>query len=211
MKKPRSIRPARSRVASLSPDDQARLEMLRLGGASLEAVAAKFGLSRWAVMRWMKKVSPQRANELMAGHVRINELANKAAEEGDSIRDKTKIVVSILFGRLLSCAEAGDNPGVAALADKLLNALRQYGQLTGELRALGALVNVTNNTVNIIASPTFIALSEGLLEIARSHPEARGAIVGLLERVSETETPLANGSRFSAEPALIEADLADVE
>ena len=147
----------------------------------------------------------------MAGHVRINELANKAAEEGDSIRDKTKIVVSVLFGRLLSCAEAGDNPGVANLSDKLLNALRQYGQLTGELRALGALVNVTHNTVNIIASPTFIALSEGLLEIARSHPEARGAIVGLLERVSETETPLANGSRFGAEPALIEAELADVE
>jgi hypothetical protein len=207
MKKSRNLQPGRSKVAKLAPDDIARLEMLRLGGASLESLAEKFNVSRWIIARWMKGVSPARANELMAGS-RINELANRAAEEGDSIKDKTKVVVSLLFGRLLACAEAGDTPGMASLADKLLNALRQYGQLKGELRALGALVNINNTQVNIVASPAFLALSEGLLEIARDHPAARGAIVGLLERVSETEAP--SGSRFGAAP-LIEHELADAE
>ncbi len=185
---------------------------MRLGGASASAVGARWGMSRWAVQRHMAHCSPERRRELLAGAGQILQLAELAAKDGTSLREKANILVSLLWGRVLACTEANDNQGVANLSGKLLDAMRHAGQLSGELKALGALVVNNHHTqVNIVASPTFIALSEGLLEIARSHPEARGAIVGLLERVSEMETPPANGSRFSGGPALIEAEFADAE
>jgi hypothetical protein len=52
-------------------------------------------------------------------------------------------------------------------------------RLTGELRSISG-ITVNNNTVNFIGSPEFGVLSEGLLAIARQHPESKADIVALL-------------------------------
>jgi len=66
--------------------------------------------------------------------------------------------------------------------------------LTGELRQLSG-ISITNNTLNLVATPEFGALTEGLLSIARAHPEAKADIIALLRQLDEQPaTPKPNGS-----------------
>ena len=154
---------------------------MRAGGVSYRVLSDKFALSKDALHRhWLRHVAPERRAALIVGPVRLEELANKAAEEGKSLFDYLAIARSVLFNQFLLAAEIGDRSGVATIAGRLLECLREVGRLTGDLRDASA--TTTNNTlnVNIIASPEFVALQSGLLGIARAHPGARADIVTLL-------------------------------
>ena len=110
----------------------------------------------------------------------------------------------MLFNQFLAAAEAGDRPGVANVAGRLLESLRELGRLTGELRQILSSMSITNNTLNLIASPAFLALQEGLLLIARTHPTAKGDIVVLLRGLdAKTETLKPNGVDY---PRMIEGE-----
>ena len=178
--------------------------MLRVGGASLSALADKFNVSRSAVFRHCKNhVSPQRRAELTAGPAAVEQLANAAADESRSLLDYLSITRSVLFSQFLNAADAGDRVGVANVAGRLLESLRELGRLTGELRHVSG-ITVNNNTLNIVGSPAFQALSEGLLAVARAHPEARTDIVALLRNLDATPSlPKPNGAMHGA---LIEAE-----
>jgi hypothetical protein len=63
-------------------------------------------------------------------------------------------------------------------------------------------ITITNNTMNVIGSPEFLTLQEGLLTIARRHPEAKGDIVGLLRSLDPTTAVSA--------PVMIEAEAVHV-
>lgn len=164
--------------------------MARVGGASLDAVAKQFGVSRDSVFRHFKShVSDKRRVELMAGPAAMADLANRAAAESKSLLEQLQILRSVFFRQFLNAAEAGDRPGVANVGGRLLEALRELGRLTGELREISGLtINATQ--INIVASPEFILLQEGLLKIARAHPDARSPIVELLEGLA-ARPPLA--------------------
>jgi hypothetical protein len=190
--------------------ERARLEMLRVGGASLDSLSERFNISRDSIHRHFKNhVSLQRRAELTAGPARVEELANAAAEESKSLLDHLGIVRSVLFNQFLAAAEAGDRPGVANVAGRLLESLRELGRLTGELREVSG-ITVNNNTLNLIASPKFLQLQEGLLQIARSHPGAKADIVALLRSLDEEhQAPRKiNGHRLAP---LIEGEAAHVE
>lgn len=199
----RSIRP--SQCAVCAHPERARIELLRAGGASLRSVSEKFGVSKDSVHRHMHgHVSPRRKAELVAGPVVVEELASAAAKESKSLLDYLAITRSVLFSQFLTAAEAGDRPGVANLAGRLLENLKELGRLTGELRELSGLT-INNNTLNVIASPEFLALQEGLINIARAHPTARGDIVALLRGLDATPLSLkpngAGGTLIEAEAA----------
>ena len=120
-----------------------------------------------------------------------------------SLLDYLGITRSVLFNQFLAAAEAGDRPGVANVAGRLLESLRELGRLTGELRQISG-ISITNNTLNLIASPAFLALQEGLLLIARTHPTAKGDIVALLRGLdAKTETLKPNGVDY---PRMIEGE-----
>jgi AcrR family transcriptional regulator len=175
--------------------------MLRCNGVSLNLLAEKFGISKDSIHRHFRKhVSPERRAELMAGPARVEQLANAAAEESHALIDYLSITRSVLFSQFLSCAEAGDRAGVAFIAGKLLDALREHGRVTGELRQPSG-ISITNNVMNISSSPSFLALQDGLLRIARAHPEARSEIVKLLRGLDASP---------EAKPQLIEAEAAHV-
>jgi hypothetical protein len=167
----RSIRPAQCVVCT--HPNRARIELSRVGGSSLDVIATQFEISRDSVWRHFKNhVSDRRRAELMAGPARVHDLANSAAAESRGLLEQLQIVRSVLFNQFLNAAEAGDRPGVANVAGRLLESLRELGKLTGELRELSG-VTINNNTLNLFASPQFTALQEGLLRIARTHPDAR--------------------------------------
>jgi hypothetical protein len=159
--------------------------MLRAAKTPCRILAAKFDLGKDAIVRHFKNhVTEERKSELMAGPAAVEKLAVAAAEESKSVMEYTAIARSVLFNQFLAAAEANDRRGVVNIADSLLQALRDYARLTGELRQMAG-ITINQNTLNLTASPEFIALSQGLLQIARAHPEAKADIVALLRHLDE--------------------------
>jgi hypothetical protein len=180
-------RPARpGQCAVCTHPDRTRIEMLRVSGIPLRVIAEQFGCSKDSVHRhFVKHVSQKRRAELVAGP---EQLANAAAAESKSLLDYLSIARSILFGQFVNAAEAGDRAGVVNTAGRLLEALREIDRLTGELRQVSG-ISITNNTLNVFSSAEFLALQEGLLTIARRHPEAKSDIVGLLRSLDPKTAP----------------------
>ncbi len=184
---PRPIRPQQCGICR--HPQRAQIEMLRCAGASLRALGERFGVGKDAVHRHMAShVSDRRKSELMVGPARVEGLANAAATESRGLLEQLAIVRSVLFNQFLNAAEAGDRGGVANVAGRLLESLRELGRLTGELRQLSG-VTVNHNVLNLYASPEFTRLQEGLLKVARAHPEARSDIVELLRSLDTAPSP----------------------
>ena len=180
-------------------------ELLRVGGASLDALARGFSVSRDSVQRHCRHhLSDRRRAELTCGPAKVEQLANAAADKSKSLLDYLGITRSVLFSQFLNAAEAGDRNGVATVAGRLLEALRELGRLSGELRQISGLT-INNNTLNVIATPEFTALCEGLLDFVRNHPEMRGEILALLDNL-DAATPAVLSPNRSTYPDMIEAE-----
>jgi hypothetical protein len=200
--KARSLRPAQ--CGACMHAERARLEALRVGGVPLRVLAKQFSLSKDVIHRHFKShVSPQRKAELMAGPAKVEQLANAAADESRGLLDYLGITRTVLFNQFLNAAEAGDRTGVANVAGRLLESLRELARLTGELRDVSG-ISITHNTLNVGGSPEFAALSKGLLTIARAYPAARVDIVALLRGL---DAPLAPAPKPNGgHPPMIEPE-----
>jgi hypothetical protein len=169
---------------------------------SLRVLERQFSVSKDIISRHFRlHVSPQRRAELIAGPAKVEQLANAAADESRGLLDYLRITRGVLFSQFLAAAEAGDRNGVANVAGRLLDSLKELGKLTGELRQISG-ITVNNNTVNFIGSPEFGALSKGLLGIARTHPEAKQDIIALLRQLDSDPAMSPN----VALPPMIEAE-----
>src|SRR4051812_48159840 len=70
-----------------------RIELLKAGGASFEALAEKFGVDKTAIFRhWHSHVTAEAKATYLAGPTQMQDLANKAATEGDSVIDYLRIL-----------------------------------------------------------------------------------------------------------------------
>jgi hypothetical protein len=179
-------RPARpGQCAVCTHPDRTRIELLRVSGIPLRAISEQFGCSKDSVWRhFANHVSAKRRAELVAGPAAVEQLANAAAAESKSLLDYLGIARAVLFNQFLNAAEAGDRAGVVNVAGRLLESLREIGRLTGELRQISGVT--INTTLNVFSSAELLALQEGLLQIARRHPEAKSDIVGLLRSLDPT-------------------------
>src|ERR1035437_6608726 len=76
-------RPRPSTCQVCRHDERWRLELLRAGGAGLDALAEKFDVSRDSVHRhWNLHVTPQMKASYLCGPAQLLQLGEKAAEEG---------------------------------------------------------------------------------------------------------------------------------
>jgi hypothetical protein len=146
------------------------------------AVAKKFTVSRDAAWRHLKRhVSPERRAQLVAGPLKLGELAEKATAEGTTLIGYLSMIRSVLMARFLAAAETGDNPNTALLGGKLTEVLRLIAQTTGELARATSTIN--NNTL-VMASPLMSELQQMLLTRLRPHPEALRTVIEGLEQLS---------------------------
>jgi hypothetical protein len=198
-----STRPRTGACAICKHPGRSRIEALRLSGVSLRIVAKRFGLTgKDAVHYHFKRhVTPERRASLMLGAAKLEELVIQATQESRSLLERMNVATSILFSRFIACADAGDDNALANIAGRLNTLFRDYAHLTGELR--GASVTI-NQTVNILATPEFVALQSGLLELVRKYPEARADVVSLLRDLAKGEARALKGSGAEHAPALIE-------
>lgn len=166
--------------------------MLRLAGASLESLAERFSLGstipagRDRLWRHMRDHVTADHRAALLADVPLSELAEKAAAQNASLLDHLNIVRMNLMTLFLSAAGAGEHKAAALVSGRLLECLRDQGQLTGELLRHGPVTNF--NTFNIIASPQFAQLQAMLVDVLRPHPEALQAVVAGL-RDLEANTP----------------------
>jgi hypothetical protein len=185
-----------------------RIELLRAGGASLDALAQKFGVDRDAIWRhWHKHVTDEAKATFLAGPVSMERLIEKAATEGDCILDYLKLVRGGLLSQLSAMASAGDARNYAYVSGQLVKTLEAIGRVTGELGALATsqTFNVMNNVAVLQDSPVFAKLQMALLQALAPFPDARAAVVAALRALDDdahTATPVpANGKLLELEAA----------
>jgi hypothetical protein len=197
----------KSECAVCRRHDRAQIEAARASGESLRTIAERFSLSGKDVIHrhFRDHVTPDRRAALMLGEAKIEELTNAAARESRTLLDRMNIATSILFNRLIVNAEIGDDQGLSMIAGKLAILFRQYAELTGELRQASS-ITINQNTLNVIATPEFVALQSGLLNIARAHPEAKADIIALLRGLdTRGAAPAHKASPLTIEAAAVDA------
>src|SRR3954470_18525143 len=85
-------RPNSPRCQVCRHDERWRIELLRAGGASLDAVAAKFDISRDSLHRhWTLHVTDEAKASYLCGPAELEKLGEKAALEGDSVLDYLRL------------------------------------------------------------------------------------------------------------------------
>jgi hypothetical protein len=171
-----------------------RVELLRAGGASLDALAKKFNLDRDAIWRHQKNhVSPEMQAGYLAGPVQLQELAAKAADTGASVLDHLHAVRTVLMGHLANATEAGDGRAAAYIAGRLTATLETIARISGELGDLAksTVYNITNtNNVAVLQDhPAFARLQVTLLKALERHPEARADVISALRDLDAGNAP----------------------
>ncbi|HLY07342.1 MAG TPA: hypothetical protein VKR31_16470 [Rhizomicrobium sp.] len=150
-----------------------RIEMALAGGAGLRPVARKFGVSYHALWRhWTGHVDDTRKAALIAGPMRLSELADRAADEGGSLIDHFIILRNTLYRRLDACDAAGDANQVSSLSARIVEVLREMGKLTGQLAKSG--ISITQN--NLFISPQWAEVQAVLVQVLAHHPAARADV-----------------------------------
>ena len=177
-----------------------RVELLRAGGASLDALAEKFGLDRDSIHRhWHHHVSLEMKASYLCGPVQLAELAEKAAAEGDSVLDHLRMVRVVLEGQLALMVDAGDGRGAAFISGRLISVNEAMARVTGELGSMAQSINITNNLTVLAEHPAFMKVQATLLKALAAHPAARADVVAALRQLDD-ETAQTTAARAPAAP-----------
>jgi hypothetical protein len=177
--------------------DRYRIELALISGVSKRAAGKRFNVSPDAAWRHLHNHVPaERRAQLIAGPMKLQELAQKATEEGLTLLDYLGMVRSQLVAQFLAAGESDDRQGAALLSGRLLECLRIMGQFTGELQKAGA--QITTN-IAILQSPLMADLQGMLLRTLQPYPDARAAVLAGLEELSSRATAQ------SSTPLLLEA------
>jgi hypothetical protein len=162
-----------------------RIELALVSGASRTAVAKRFSVSGDAAGRHLRNhVSPERRAQLVAGPLKLHELAERAAEADQGLQDHLAIIRTSLMAQFLAAAEVNDRHGIALIGARVLECLRLEAQVNGELSKSTA--TITNNTL-VLASPLMAELQAMLAARLRPFPDAcRAVLEGLRELTAKS-------------------------
>jgi hypothetical protein len=178
-RKQRTVRPAGCAVCRHPLRQQ--IEIARLGGASLDALAAQHGFSRDSLFRHMRNHLTARRRAELVGAGDVDKMVSVAAKESRSVVEYLSVIRSGLMELFLTAVSAGDRYGAAAVAGRLNENLRATAAISGELRQAAG-ITITNNNLTLVM-PFFAELQQGLLAFARKHPEDRQEIIELMTRL----------------------------
>jgi hypothetical protein len=190
----------RSKCAVCKHPERWRIELLKAGGASLNSLAQKFGVSRDSIDRhWHRHVSPETKASYLCGPAELASLAGKAAQEGDSVLDYLRMCRVVLTSQLSAASEAGDTRGAAYVTGALVKVLETIARVTGEIGELARSTTYNFSTTTNVAllqdNPVFASLQATMLRALGPYPEARNAVVQALRSLhGEQETPVLSGT-----------------
>jgi len=163
---------------------------MRASGISLDKIASKFGVQRDSLWRhWTKHVPESRKSTYLTGPKKLAELTEIVAEESGSTLDHLRVLRSILMQSTSNAAQAGEYGLLATLTTPLLKTLRQLGHVTGEISTISNSITINNHHTTILTSGPYLDLQTGLLSVTSRFPEARAAIVSLLNDLDRKYSP----------------------
>jgi hypothetical protein len=180
----------RARCTICAHPERARIEFARISGASLDSIAATFGVHRDAVWRHCTKHVSDEQKSIYLADVPLEDLAKRANAENLSLLDYLVISRATLMSQMQAAAACNDRHGTATLAGRLNETLSLIGKLTGEMLALSP-VNITNNTAVFMSSPLYLELEQMLIATLSDHPDVLAKVVGGLRQLEE-RTPIGN-------------------
>jgi transposase-like protein len=171
--------------------ERVRVELqLAAGGASLNAIARKYGISRHALGRhWARHVSEARRAALVLGPVKQISLAAQVSEEASSVIDHYRAVRAGLYKLYDAALEAGDRNGGALVAGRLLTCLNAMAQLTGQIANSPLMVQHNHNSVHFHLSPEFARFQGDLIRALSRFPQAMEAVIAEFERLERASVP----------------------
>jgi hypothetical protein len=183
--------------------DRMQIELLRLGGMSLDRIAARFHVHRDALHRHMHTHIDEADRAALIADLPMKELARQAAEEGVSLIDYFKVIREVLMRQLLTAANSGDRIGTASLSGRAIECLKELGRVTGEISNLTAFTQV-NNTAIFVNSPIFTELQSMLIEKLAPHPDALAAVIAGLRQLEDRSLPEGHAPSLGRPLAAIE-------
>lgn len=173
------------------------LQMAERGGASVAAIARRYGVSRHVLRRhWEHHVSPTRRAALVLGPVAQMSLASAVSEEASSVLDHYRAVRAGLYKLYDGALEAGDRNGGALVSGRLLTCLDAMGRLTGQLAESPLIQN--NTQLNFYLLPEFASFQADLLRTLSRFPEAYAAVLAEFERIEASMGPAQVPAQFPA-------------
>jgi hypothetical protein len=173
----------RARCTVCRHPEKFRIELLLASGASIEALARKFGLSGDAIGRhWRNHVDDQAKVGHLAGVANLEKLAEKAAEQGSSVLDYLAIARNAILTQLGVVQLAGDARTVGYLAIALARISEIEGKITGEIVTAAGTVNVTANVQMVASHPDFLKMQAAMFKVLQAHPRAREDMVRVFAR-----------------------------
>jgi hypothetical protein len=170
---------SRSKCVVCRHPERWRIELLKAGGASLDALAKKFDVSRDSIDRhWHRHVTPEAKATYLIGPAEMATITEKAAREGDSVLDYLKMCRSTLVGQLAAMNEAADARGAAYVTGQLVRVLESIARVTGEIGELArSTININGNVSILTDSPAFARVQATMLRALAGFPDARAAVV----------------------------------
>jgi hypothetical protein len=187
-----------SKCAVCRHPDRWRIELLKAGGAGLDALAKKFDVSRDSIDRhWHRHVSVESKATYLCGPIELATIAKRAAVEGDSVLDYLRMCRTVLAGQLAAMTEAADARGAAYVAGQLTRTLEAIARVTGEIGELArSTINISGNVNILTDSPAFARVQATMLRALAPFPDARGAVVVALRQLDETNAPPAAAAKI---------------
>jgi hypothetical protein len=139
------------------------------GGAGTRAIAEKFGISRYSIIRHAQThISVEYRKAILAGPFRSEEdLRELAAEEGVSVLVNFRAVFNGHRSRWLWALEAGDDEAMVKHGRAMTEMLWKIGQLTREIAP-----HTPTIQQNIFMTPSFHDFERRAIRVLRRHPEA---------------------------------------
>jgi hypothetical protein len=155
-----------------------RIDLAIVAGVGYSALSRKYGVSRHSVGRHAKKhITEERRAQLVAGPVKWNELAERAAESGLSLLDYLSMLKSSLSNSVLEAGDAKDWTAQGILSGRLTDVVKLEAQFTGELTKHTAPLVQVNNVAMLSGTPDFARFQAKLIRALARYPEARAAIL----------------------------------
>jgi hypothetical protein len=181
--------------------DRISIELSSLAGLSLDKIASRFNVGRDAVARHMKSLDPDYKAALSAG-VPLEELAEAAAKSGMGLIQHLDVMVSGLARARIEAAAAQNHSAHAMLSNALTKALMEKARITGDLKSVPTITNITNNVAVLMASPMMQRLQTMLMQRLAPYPEALTAVLDGLAELDGAQK--GQGSPLAPVPPMIE-------
>jgi hypothetical protein len=151
-------------------DRRGQIERDLVEGATVRAIAGKYGLSASAVDRHQQSHIAERVSKASEARARFN--ADSLVDRLESLRVQTETVLAAANVALKKWDPASASVALRAI-QRLEKQTELVARVVGELRESGP-------TTNIIVSPEWVEMRRKVLDVVRRHPSLRAEMLEAL-------------------------------